>query len=328
MKITHCSLLNGSGMHRVAEQMQLQEKALGHDSALLDVSKIDQNLDPFLDSDIFVVHTHLPDPIMKRRKKESRIVHISHGTPEHIFTGSVDANANVNHAAHDGLMLLQYWLQYSDAIVTFWPRHQWILQSMCDKNTVVDCVPLGVDKEFWKPVSSAGKYIGTPSLFTAENCHRIKWPLDLLIAWPYVADQLQGARLHISYLPNDQHRWFMPLMNRNGSAYNSFTNSLAFGPENLRNAFCSVDYYIGLVRYGDFNKISLEANACGCKTISYEGNPYSDYWIKEGDQREMANQLLQIISGDMKPREKKPVPHAIETTIEMIKIYERVLNRL
>jgi hypothetical protein len=76
------------------------------------------------------------------------------------------------------------------------------------------------------------------------------------------------------------------------------------------------------VRYGDFNRICLEANASGAKTISYYGNPYSDFWIPEGDQRVIADYLIKILDGEVAPRKKTSVPDISETANEMIKIYE------
>ncbi len=244
----------------------------------------------------------------------------------HVFQGSVETGTNKGYGHGDGWMLVQHWLRTADAIVTFWPRHQAIWQSLCDKHTVVNCVPLGIDKSFWKPTPSRGKYSGEPSLFTGENCHYIKWPLDLFILWPWVYPHVApNPCLHALYLPTDQHRWFFPLVNRNGASYGSHISALTFGSDDLRNTFNSVDFFIGLVRYGDFNRLSLEANSCGTKTISYRGNPYSDYWLTEGDQREMAKDLIEILNGKVEPRKKTPVPDISEPAAGMLKIYECIL---
>jgi hypothetical protein len=216
-------------------------------------------------------------------------------------------------------------MQHSDAIVTFWPRQQALWKSFCDKNTIVDCVPMGVEKDFWKATPSAGKYRGTPSLFTAENAHYVKWPLDLFLIWGWVNEELVDACLHSAYLPTDQHRWWFPLVNRNASHYGSVISSQVLAKEPLRNAFCSTDYFIGLVRYGDFNRLCLEANACGATSISYRGNPYSDYWITEGDQRDMTKELLSILKGEVEPRQKEVVPDILDTAKAMQAIYERIL---
>lgn len=82
----------------------------------------------------------------------------------------------------------------------------------------------------------------------------------------------------------------------------------------------------GLVRYGDHNRLSLEANASGCKTISYKGNVYSSYWIDEGDQREMAKRLIAILKGEVEPRpDKREVADISITAQAMKEIYESIL---
>lgn len=323
MKISHWSMLNKSGMHRVAESICLAEQKLGLDSQLMDVRGTEASWEPAMESDIHVSHTHFPDNFRNKLSKPAKVVWVGHGTPEHVFQSSVEEGYTHRYGHSDGFMLCQNWLRTADAIVTFWPRHQAIWQSLCDKHTTVHCVPLGVDKSFWKPVESRGRYAGSPSVFTGENAHYIKWPLDLFIAWPWVYPKVDGSpTLHAVYLPNDLHRWFFPLVNRNGCSYASHISPLTLAHDDLRNALVSVDYYIGLVRYGDFNRISLEANACGTKTISYRGNLHSDYWLTEGDQRIIAAELIEILNGRVEPRKKTLVPDIAETAEAMKTIYE------
>jgi len=263
---------------------------------------------------------------MRAKIKNPKIVWIGHGTPEHVFQSSVEEGHSGKYGAGDGWMLIQYWLQHADALVTFWPRHQAIWQSLCDKGRKVHCIPLGVDRSFWKPIQSAGMFAGKPSLFSCENAHYIKWPLDLFIMWPWIYPRLPGACLHVAYLPTDVHRWFFPLVNRNGASYACHISPRVFSHEELRNVFCSIDYYVGLVKYGDFNRLCLEAKACGCKTISYAGNPYSDFWLPEGSQVEGAELMYQILSGQITPRETEPVHDISETAKGMIEVYEEVLR--
>jgi hypothetical protein len=223
----------------------------------------------------------------------------------------------------DAWMMAQFWLQHCDATVTFWPRHQKIWQSLSDRRTRVECVPCGIDTAFWVPQTSNGHYAGAPALLTAENCYEIKWPLDLFLAWPWVIEAgLYEARLHALYVPKDQHRWWFPLVNRNGASFHAYIGPHIFSETNLRNAFCSVDYYVGLVRYGDFNRISLEASATGAKLISYTGNPYADYWVPEGDQRTLAAAIVDILKGVTVSRQKETVPDISQTAAAMHALYE------
>lgn len=324
MKSAHWVMFNKSGMNRVAESMVLAEKKIGIDAHLVDVQN-DAKWGEVEDADVHISHTHFPDVMRNRVTKPLRIAWVGHGTPEHVFKMAVEAGSKDTYGFADGVMLLQHWLRTADAIVTFWPRHQAIYQSMCDKHTTVDCIPLGVDKAFWAGGVSRGKYQGAPSLFSCENAHDIKWPLDILIAWPWIYPKHYGACLHVAYLPNNIHRWFFPLVNANGSSYSAHISGLTWGHEDLRNILKSVDYYIGLVRYGDFNRMSMEAGAAGLPLISYRGNPYADYWITEGDQRQIAEEVLDIIKGVTPKREKLDVPSDLDMANAMKQIYERIL---
>lgn len=311
-------------MNRVAESMVQAEKRLGLDSHLLNLQETD-SWDVALDADIQVCHTHFPDVLRKKLRKPLKLVWVGHGTPEQVINTAVDAAIKGEYGHGDSLMLMQHWLRTADARVTFWPRHAWLYQSMVDKGTKIHCIPLGVDKSFWSQGESRGKYQGTPSLWSGENPHKIKWPLDLIQAWPYVYPELDGACLHLCYLATNMHRTFAPLINSNGAGYGMHWSPITWVHEELRNVFKSVDFFIGLVRYGDFNRLSLEANAAGCKTISYSGNPYSDYWIPEGDQRNIANELVKILKGDVEPRVKEEVPDQLETAAYMLDIYNSIL---
>ena len=318
-------MYNKSGMNRVAESIVEAEKKLGIDSHLCNV-QTDTDFEKMYDCDVHVSHTHFPDEMRKKLTKPLKLVWVGHGTPEHVFQSSVESGNTGGYGHGDGWMLVQNWLRTADALVTFWPRHQAIWQSMCDKHTKVNLVPLGIDKTFWKPEPSRGKFAGSPSVFTGENAHYIKWPLDLFILWPWVYPHIDGNPvLHAAYLPRDVHRWFFPLVNRNSCSYAAHISPIAFEHAELKNVFNSIDFFIGMVRYGDFNRICLEANACGTKTISYAGNPYSDFWIHEGDQREIAKELIEIMNNKVEPRKKDPVPDIEETAKAMIKIYEEIL---
>ena len=326
MRVIHWSLCNSSGLDIVARDIVKAERSFGIDSNWANsADESAEYLKKYIESepvDIHCVHSHLPNSVSRKDKK---IIWFSHGTPEYVFQSSIEEGLLKRHGANDYWTMKMYYMQHSDVIITFWPRHQAIIKSLCDKNARVECIPMGIDKAFWYPVSSKGKYFGNPSLFTAENCHAIKWPYDLFIAWPWVTEQFPNAKLHISNLPYDQHRWWFPLMTRNGTLFKAYANA-KLNREELRDAFVSTDYYIGLVRYGDFNRMCLEAKACGAKVISYFGNEYADYWIKEGDQRNIAKQLISILQGDVAPRETLQVLDISETVKCLIDMYKSILQ--
>jgi hypothetical protein len=321
-------MYNDSGMHKVAASLVAAESAIGLDSNIatpFDTQR-DALIDQHRDADIHVSHTYFPRWMAAEAKRGHRVVWVGHGTPEHVFFSSL-AESQVTKGAHginDGFMLQQYYLQHSDHVVTFWERHAAIYRTMVDRRTPVHVVPLGVEKDVWKPVPSVGRWVGAPSLLSAENCHDIKAPYDLFVAWGLLYPRLTSeACLHVIKLPNDQHRYYFPLVNRNGSSFACHISASTYAFDGLRNAFCSVDYYIGLVRRGDFNRTCLEASACGTKTISYRGNQYADFWVTDGDQRVIADELFEILTGQTQPREKLPVPDILETAKGMKGVYEQ-----
>jgi hypothetical protein len=323
MKVAHWTKFNKSGMNRVAESIQKAERTLGVDSIIVNLDN--QAVWPEAeDADIHVSHTHFPEN--KFHGKEYKLVYVPHGTPEHVFMSSVIEGESGRYGHGDGWMLLQHWLKVSDAIVTFWPRHRDIFRTLVDKRTIVDLAPLGIDKGYWVRVPSPGKYAGEPSCLSCENPHFIKWPMDLCFLWPWVSEEMPDAVLHLSYLATNMHRWFFPLVNANGTSYAAHISARYMQDVLLRDVLCSIDYYLSFVRYGDFNRMSLEAAACGCPVISYYGNPYATYWVSEGDQRVTAMELIRIFRGEVEPRVIDPIPDVVDTAKAMISVYERILQ--
>lgn len=328
MKVCHWSMWNNSGMNNVAKSMAEAERKLGLDSHLVNIHESNpESWDQWADADVHVTHTHFPTEMRKRLTKPLKLVWVSHGVPEHVFKSSVEEGSHGGYGHGDPWMLFQYWLQHADARVTFWPRHKAILETMVDNGTKIHLVPMGVELDFWKEGGSDGKWSGNPSVFTAENCHEIKWPLDLFILWPWIYREIPDACLHACYLPNDQHRWFLTLANRNGAHFGAHISPLAFHGTALRNCLKSCDFFLGMVAKGDFNRLCLEANASNsCRTISYAGNPYSDFHLPEGDQRIIADELLKILRGEVEPRkDKTPVPDVSEMAQSMKQVYESIL---
>lgn len=316
-------------MCNVARSMVDAEKKIGLDSLFINI-ETDSIWDQALDADIHVSHTHIP--VMYRGKswtkqitKPFKMVGVFHGTPEHVFEGSVHAGEGGAYAPSNSLMIMQHDLKRSHARVTFWPRHKAIYDTMMFQGTEMHCVPLGVDRAFWADGESRGKYQGAPSVWTGENAHEIKWPFDLLTMWPWVSEAVDDAYLHACYVPFDQHRYWFPWVHANGAYYRAHIGPWTYPHEELRRVLKSVDFVCGLVRYGDHNRLSMEAGACGTKVISYAGNVYADYWLPEGDQRIVADELIRVLKGEVEPRQKTPVPDVSETAIAMKAIYEGIL---
>lgn len=333
MRVCHWSMLNSSGMHHVAASMARAELALGVETRLLDPFDPGQvEWDWALDADVHVSHTHIPDhyrgkSFRRQCTKPYRWIFPVHGTPELVFEASVVDAANNGYNTGTSFAQHQRGMQEADAIVTFWPRHQALYTLATDKHTIVDCVPMGIDHAFWKAGVSPGKYAGSPSFMNCDNQYPFKWGVDLLKFWPWVREELDDAVLHVSNLPTVLHRFVDVMRARYGSVYGTVAGSWSYDHDNLRNIFQSVDYYLSPVRYGDFNRVSLEAGAAGMKVVSFPGNPYADYWMHEGDQRQTAVDLIRIGRGEIAPREKTPIPTEREMAEATIHVYERILDR-
>lgn len=329
MRIRHYSLCNGSGMHHAAMAMAEAERRLGHDAMVVDIDAPGSPAwDGAPDADVHVIHTHLPDAIATRTTRPHAQVFVAHGTPEHIMENAIQAAETKAYGVSDGWMMLREHLRTADAVVTFWERHAAIYRSMVPRERPIHCVPMGVDLEFWRQGEDLGRFAGEPSVWMSENQHRMKWALDVLTAWPWVTARVPNARLHAHYIPVTHHRFFIDFANSNGAAYKSYLSAAIFPHAQLRNTWKSVDFHLSPVRYGDHNCLSMQAAAAGAKVISYRGNEYADFWITEGDQRRMAEELAAILKGEVTPRsDKTPVPSLEDMGQAMLAVYAMALAR-
>lgn len=305
------------------------ERRLGHDARVVNIDvTTDETWQQTLDADVHVVHTHFPESVRAKITKPHAVVFVAHGTPEHVMENSIDGVETGQYAPSDGWMMLRHELRTADAVVTFWDRHRAIYQSMVPRERTIHCVPMGVDRAFWAAGTDRGRYAGTPSVWMSENQHRMKWALDTLIAWPWLTDLIPTARLHAHYIPNNIHRFFIDLANSNGAGYRSYLSATVYPHTELRCMWKSVDFFLGPVRYGDHNTLSMQAGAAGARVISYRGNPYADFWITEGDQRQIAVELAAIFRGDVPPRaDKLPVPDLADMGHAMVAIYQGALDQ-
>jgi hypothetical protein len=333
VKIIHWSMLNHSGMHHVAESMARAELAMGVESRLMDPFDKDQSgWEMALDADIHVAHTHIPEkmgtiPWRRAIVKPYKMVFPVHGTPEHFFENSVKEGVTNGYNAGVSYIHHQHGMQQADAIMSFVPRQQWLFDLATDKSTVVDLIPMGVDHAYWVGGASKGKYAGEPSVLTCENQHEFKWGVPIASVWQYVRREVDNAILHWSAIPLDLHRFVFPMLARYGS-YGTVVGSWSYAADTLRDIFKSIDFYVSPVRYGDFNRLSMEASAAGAKVISFPGNDYADFWMHEGHHRAMADDLIRILSGQEPPRaEKKPAPTEADMARVTINVYNRVLGR-
>lgn len=325
MKVRHWVATNTSGMHHVAVQCADAEHRLGLDSCIVDIAKAD-TWHECMDADIHVCHTDIPENFRTQCVHPHKTVFVVHGTPEHVFEGTIERFSQPGYGHPDGWQLLKHWLRESDATVTFWERHASFYRSLMPKRArdTVHVVPLGVDRAFWAAGTSHGAYLGEPSVWTSENQARIKWMLDLIIAWPLVNKEIPQAYLHAHYIAGNLHRWFIDLANDNDCAFKAHLSAATYAHEQLRDMWRDLDFFLSPVRYGDHNNIFMQAAATGLiKTVSYTGNEYADFWIAEGDQRAMANALIPIFKGDVEPRaDKLPVPDLADMGKAMLAVYE------
>lgn len=333
IKTVHWVSPNNSGMHHVAASMARAELAIGVEARVLDPHDASESgWELALEADVHINHTHLPDTIGGKSFKRSSLkplttVFVHHGTPEVIFDIAVKESEGNPYNAGTGMAQHFRLMQESDATVCFVPRHRDLLDLMTDKATKIDCVPMGMDAAFWSGGINQGRYTGKPSFYNCENAYPFKWAVDFLRVWRWVWDEIPGATLHVTHLPTNTLEQVKMMTSRSGAVYGTVAGSWKYDAMNLRNIFTQVDFYLSTVRYGDFNRMSMEAGSSGLKVISYLGNPYADYHIREGDIRESVKDLIAIGKGEVAPRDKTPIPSERDMAEAMVNVYERILDR-
>lgn len=333
--VCHWTLTNGSGLHHLAEAMAEADRRLGLDAILVDVDQPQQWLqDGAVLADVHVVHTRFPDiqraRVKNRTGKDPVLIFAAHGIPEHnieLAVGNFLAKDPEQFIPVDHWALTRHWLRVADAVVCFSPRQQAIYETMAQKGRTIDLIPLGVDRAFWAGGDAPDHLHGQPAIWMSENQARIKWALDILIAWPWVLRECPQAFLHAHYIPFDLQRFLVDLANSNGTSARANITARTFSHETLRSVWKACDFMLATTRYGDNTCLTMQAEAAGLRTISYPGNEYASYWMPEGDQRTLARELVRIFAGDVPMRAKLPVPDLLDMGRAMAGVYERLLDR-
>src|SRR6185369_15127261 len=130
-----------------------------------------------------------------------KTVFVSHGIPEHTFELAVQDHLHGDiYNTQDYWMLFRHLLKTSDATVVFTPRYRDLYQTMVHRAQIIDLVPMGVDLEFWRGGETKSKLAGEPAVWMSENQHRIKWALDVFLAWPFVLRDCWQAHLHAHWI--------------------------------------------------------------------------------------------------------------------------------
>jgi hypothetical protein len=334
MKIRHWSIMNQSGLHHLASAVAEGERRLGHDALVVDAADPSLWRSPLhMDADIHAIHSRCaPADLAYIRDvldREPRVVFYSHGIPEDTIGQAINQVLLVERPdVEDYWSLTRYWLARADAFVVFNYRQQALFQSMTSKGRVVDCVPFGVDTAFWSDGPKNAPHLrGAPAVWTGENQLRVKWALDALLLWPFVTERVPDAHLHAHYIPFELHRWFVDIANTNGAAYFATITPKYFPHAMLRELWAGCDFMLGTTRYGDPTCLSQQAEAAGLPVISYPGNQHASWWLQEGDQRVMADQLVGIFQGHIPPRpDKVPVPTLEDMARHTPAVYNRVVS--
>jgi len=321
MKITHWALKNGSGLAQVAEDLSVCEKQAGIESIVCDALN-PNDVKMGMNADLHVAHAHIPSEIAVRHTKPW--ITVAHGAPEYVMEtmATEDGLNQKGNSFAAGWMMMQQ----ADAVVSFWDRHIKMYLNWTDKP--IYKINMGVPLGFWQKESVATKQPGTPAFLTCENSVRSKWILDLLLLFPWLLEDFPDAALNCYYVPMMQHKMFYPILYATKAVRGVYISSQKLNKQLLLQTLRGSDYYLNLCRYGDFNQMGMQAKAAGCKVISYRGNPYADYWITEGDQRDMAIQLLAIMKGWTQPRNNvEPIPDTKDMVNGMLRVYQEVLKR-
>jgi hypothetical protein len=334
VKIRHWSIMNQSGMHHLAQAVADGERRLGHDALVVDASDDGPWADPtVLDADVHCIHSRwrpgAQQAIRAQTGRDPKLVFYSHGIPEHLIELSVQEFLVKDIPEPQDLWAFtRYWLKEADAFVVFSPRQAVLYNTMLSRGQEVDLVPLGVDLTFWeRGPEDAPRLRGTPSVWMSENQHRIKWALDMFFAWPLVARALPTVHLHAHFIPYDVQRFLVDIVNANGAAFNATVTQKFYPHDALRTFWKGCDFMLATTRYGDNTCLTMQAEAAGLKTISYPGNQYASFWVPEGDQRVIADQLTGILMGMIPPREDKlPVPDLTDMAASTLAIYDRILG--
>jgi glycosyltransferase involved in cell wall biosynthesis len=225
----------------------------------------------FRDANVHMIHSSSAN-ILGRLKP---LIFFLHGSPEACIwseTGFFDRGFSMTSSFQ--------FLEMSAAMIVFMKRHKYFYDRF-DAEHKVRLVTKGIDLERWNTGGSKMNFKGKPNILFGEVWREIKDPFVLLFALEEALKDLPEMLFHPWALSDKRYLWEEVVARGRFSKF--LGPYLLSGPQAYpEHWYRGGDILVSPVTTGEPSRVSQEALACGCPTISWDTDTFGDnYSIKK-----------------------------------------------
>lgn len=292
MKIAHwCTTIAGmSGLtHRVREILSV-EKEMGQDARVFSTSfkegKEDKGFrfEPWEwavnEADINVIDSHVP-PIFDDLPNR---VFITHGAPYHCALSEL-------YGQRTPLLTSILMVQQCELTITWNPHHAPIWKEFGGN---VKTIIGGVDLKKWTPEGTKINFNSHPVVLVLDTPRDNKLPMQMLFATMMAQRKIPDLRLEWVAIPQNMFNFWHTLAQ--GIGIDIFTHMVSSAVANPEDFYRGGDIVIHPVSGGSIGGVGMEALACGCSVIIFEGEDEKicTEKCKEYDPESMRDSIFRI----------------------------------
>jgi len=292
MKIAHwCTTIEGmAGLtHRVREMIEI-EKEFGHDSRVLSTSFKDGKKQETIafeswtwaeQSDVVnVIDSHVPINFDNLHNR----VFITHGAPYHCATSEMFGKT---HPLATSILMVQQ----CELTITWNPHHAPIWKEFGGN---VKTIIGGVDLKKWTPEGPKVPFVSHPTIVVLDTPRDNKLPTQIPFALMKVHREIPSLRFEWIAIPQQMYPFWMLIVKAIG--IDTFTHAVPYAVSNPADYYRGADLIIHPVSSGSIGGVGLEALACGCPVMIFEGEDEKECSAKcrEFDCDDMAAKIIDV----------------------------------
>ncbi len=281
-------------------------------------------------ADIFVIHRGLPAEISQKFPNTKKVI-VLHGTSEYlllddIFSGGEKQGFNSH---------INYINNYDGASVV--NQHDYDILKLYDYNDKLRMIHDAIDMERYNLNGYKYPYKNHPQILYCDSLRINKNPAHIIWAMEDIVKEIPTAKLTVVGLSmNDILIWRNLILRSKRGSLNSHCEAIQFRTDDIIPYMRGADILINGNMSGIPSRVEMEAMACGCQVISYNGD-FSKFQPKAFDIKDIARKVIDCCNY-IKEDEEKSIKEVqeyahnhfnMETKVneEYIPFYNQILNK-
>ena len=215
-------------------------------------------------ADLYIIHRGLPNEVEKKFPKKK--IMIIHGNAEYLILDEIVSEAerqNIN--VHINL------INNCDAAVAVNP-HDYKIYKLYDANNKLELIHDAIDVDRFSLEGYSHPFLNHPQIIYADSLRVNKHPAHIIWAMPEICKIIPEAKLTVLGLKlTTILTWRNLILRTPGNALRQYLENIQLEVTELRPFLRGADILYNGNMSGIPSRVEMEAMACGCQVISFNG---------------------------------------------------------